>query len=78
MRRPEQDIAQRNQKISHWKKELEVQMQQQKARKLREEEMERNKKIQEEYKYRKQIEELARKNHRAVDQRPIKDSGNIN
>jgi len=77
MRRPEQDKMQRNEKISNWKKELEVQMAQQKAKKQRELEAEMNKQIQEEYKYRKQIEELAKKNQRSTEQRPFKNSGSI-
>ena len=58
IRRPEESKIERYQKREHWKKELDVQIQEQKAKKQVEEEEMKNRIIKDENRYKKQMEEL--------------------
>ena len=62
IRRPVETKIERYHKIENWKKELDVQIQEQKAKKQVEEEERRNQKIKDENRYNRQLEELISKN----------------
>ncbi len=62
IRRPVETKIERYHKIENWKKELDVQIQEQKVKKQVEEEERRNQKIKDENRYNRQLEELMTKN----------------
>ena len=62
IRRPVETKIERYHKIENWKKELDVQIQEQKVKKQVEEEERRNQKIKDENRYNRQLEELMIKN----------------
>ena len=76
IRRPEEKRMEQYQKVENWKRELDVQMREQKIKKMKQEEEIKNQKIRDELRYQKQIEEMNLKNMKENELKRLREQSN--
>ena len=77
IRRPEENRMEQYHKVENWKRDLDVQMREQKIKKMKQEEEIKNQKVKDELRYQKQIEEMNIKNMKDNELRRLREQSKL-